>query len=89
MDVDGQSTMSGSGEMYEKFKKSGLLTKFSGYGEQPASFYDPNFEKASLREMNLDETYYGMDYDCRSSKIHYNFFTYILLFHKCFTLNYS
>ena len=69
MDLGGQSTMSGCGEIYENFKKSGLLTKFTGYGEKAASFYDPTFETAPLRELNLDETYYGMDYDCRSSKI--------------------
>ena len=65
----GQATLSGSGKIYENFKQTGLLQYFSGCGTKPVKFFDENFDTAPQREMNFDETYYGMHYDFRSSKI--------------------
>ena len=69
LDTGGQSTISGSGEMYEEFKRSGALVNYAGYGEVPKTFYDKGYKTASVRSMNLDETYHRMPYDSRRSKI--------------------
>ena len=37
-------------------------------GQIPVKFFDANFKSATLREMNFNETFYGMDYDCHTSK---------------------
>ena len=71
IECGGQATISGSGKIYENFKATGLLNFFSGCGQIPITFFDENYDTAELREMNFDETYYGMHYDCRSSKIFY------------------
>ena len=68
LDIGGQSTLSGSGEIYDEFLANGTLSKFSGYSERPVGFFETNFKTASLRKLRFDETYYGMQYDCRSSK---------------------
>ena len=64
----GQMTISGSGDIYENFKKGGLVGKVAGNAEKPVTFLEEGFDTAPLREMQFDETYYGMHYDCRSSE---------------------
>ena len=69
-DTGGQTTISGSGEIYENFKKMGKIENYSGFGQTPVNFYDPGFKTAVLRMMNFDESYHGMQYDaCRSTKL--------------------
>ena len=68
VDTGDQMTISGSGEIFEFFQQTGLLQKFSGYGEKPVTFFELGFKTASIRKMNLDETYYNMHYDIRHSE---------------------
>ena len=66
-DLGGQTTISGSGKIFKDFLESGLLRNFSGYGQKPIIFYKDDFDSASIRLMNLDETYFGMHYDVLDS----------------------
>ena len=68
LDIGGQATLSGSGAIYDKFQQTGLLQHFSGFGQKALTFFEKGYDKAPLRKMNLDETYYGMNYDVRDSK---------------------
>ena len=74
VDTGKQTTISGSGEIFEIFQKTGLIKKFSGFGTKAMTFFDENFTRAPLRKMNFDETYYKMHYDCR-----YNYNLYPIL----------
>ena len=64
----GQATISGSGEIFEKFIETGLIQNLSGNGQKPVNFYEAGFKTAPIRVINFDETFYGMHYDCRDSK---------------------
>ena len=68
VDTGGQTTISGSGKIFERFLSTGWVDTFSGYGTKPVTFLEKSFLCAPLRKMNFDETYYGMHYDCRKSK---------------------
>ena len=58
-----QFTVAGSGPIYEKFCRTGLIDGYSGFGTIPKEFSDPDFDVASLRVMKFDETFAGMKYD--------------------------
>ena len=64
-----QCTMSGSGEIYEKFKRTGVIDGFTENGLNPVKYTDPNYDAAALREMNFRDTFDGMKYDCTKSKM--------------------
>ena len=68
IDTGGQTTISGSGEIFEKFKRTGELNGYAGCGQTPKTFFEPGYKTAPVRYMNLDETYHRMPYDCRDSK---------------------
>ena len=68
MNIGGQITISGSGQEFENFQTSGVIEKLTGLSQKPVTFYEPDFKTAPLRIMNLDESYYGMQYDLRDSK---------------------
>ena len=68
IETGGQTTFSGSGEIYENFKKTGLIQNFSGYGHKPVSFFENGFDSALSREIKFNETYYDMHYDVRNSE---------------------
>ena len=60
--------MAGTGEIYKDFKRTGKLANYSGFGEQPTTFYEPNFATANVREIKYDQTFYVMPYDVRKSR---------------------
>ena len=68
MDTGGQTTITGFGQMYENFQKTGKIENYSGYGKRLVTFYEPDFKTAVIRSMNFDETFHGMQYDCCRSK---------------------
>ena len=74
MEIGGQATISGSGPIYEHFKATGIVKGFTGCGETARTFYQENFFEAPLWEINFDETYYGMHYDCRDSTYSLSFY---------------
>ena len=65
--IGSQMTFSGSGKIWENFQMSGQIQEISGVNAQPTKFYDEGFFAADVRQMNFDETYYGMHYDCHDS----------------------
>ena len=67
VDTGGQTTFSGSGEIFEKFKKCWQLKDYSGFGLNPKTFFEEGFTTAPLRYMKFDETYHRMPYDCTNS----------------------
>ena len=69
IDVDGQCTIAGIGKMFETFKATGKIQHYSGYGQEPKTFYQANYAKAACRFMKFDETFWKMPYDVRSRKI--------------------
>ena len=71
IDTGGQTTISGSGKIYEDFKASNQILGYFGFGQNPKFFYEPGYLRASVRYMNLDETYHRMPYDCTKSMLHY------------------
>ena len=71
IDTGGQTTISGTGKIFDEFKESGTLKNYTGYGQEPKTFFEKGYKRAGVRYMNFDETYHGMPYDCRCSK---NFF---------------
>ena len=77
VDMGGQTTISGTGEIYENFKKTGQLNGYAGFGETPKTFFEKGYKSASLRYMKFDETYHRMPYDCRDSEffIEFNHFS--------------
>ena len=70
LDTGQQCTIAGAGPIFDEFKRSGKVINYTGYGEEPAKFYDrKNYHTAPCRSMNFDESYYKMLYDCRSLKV--------------------
>ena len=68
-----QCTISGCGPMYEEYLKTGKITKHSGFGDEPKSFYNHDFDSAPFQFLKFDETYADMPYDSSKSKF-YNIF---------------
>ena len=60
-----QCTIAGSGKIFQEFQESGQVKEYSTVS--PVSFYAENFETASYRILNFDQTFYKMLYDCRKS----------------------
>ena len=79
VDTGGQTTISGSGKIFENFKKCGKLSGYTGMGENAVEFFDKGYKTANLRYMNFDETYHGMPYDCTRSKYICNFKYFVVL----------
>ena len=77
IDTGGQTTISGTGKIFDEFKESGTLKNYTGYGQEPKTFFEKGYKRAGVRYMNFDETYHGMPYDCRRVRI---FFFYIHAF---------
>ena len=71
-----QCSIAGFGEQYDKFKEQGHFELCLPAGITLKKYDDPDFEVARFREINFDETYPGMPYDCRRSK---NFIRIIFL----------
>ena len=70
VDTGGQTTISGSGPIFENFKETGQLQNFSGYGEIPKNFFEKGYKSAKLRYMKFNETYHRMPYNCTRSIIY-------------------
>ena len=69
IDTGQQSTLAGTGQMYEEFRCSSKVIDYTGYGQEPTKFYDKqNYHTAPCRIMQFDETFYKMPYDCHSHK---------------------
>ena len=62
-----QCTVAGSGELFDKFRRTGELKEYGG-NASPVSFYADNFETAAYRILKFDQTFYKMPYDCRNSE---------------------
>ena len=69
VDTGGQTTISGSGEIFEKFKELGQLKDYAGYGQVPKTFFDRGYKSATVCYMKFDQTYHRMPYDCMCSKL--------------------
>ena len=68
IDTGEQTTISGSGQVFEKFQRTGVMDGYTGFGMSPTKFSDPDADTALLRDMAFDETYHGMTYDVTCSK---------------------
>ena len=68
VDTGEQCSISGVGPIYEHFIQTGKLMNYSGYGTEASTFHDNDFNTASLRIVNYDETFYKMPYDVRKSE---------------------
>ena len=69
MDTGKQTTFSGSGVLLEKFTQGAPLKAYTGFGTEPAKFYDLNFDKAPFRYMKFDQAFHKVvPYDSRSSE---------------------
>ena len=58
-----QTTISGFGELFDRFLKTRKLTGYSGEKEDFTHFFDPNYKTAKLRILKFDQTYENMPYD--------------------------
>ena len=70
----------GCGEVFDNFKSSGDLNKYTGISGDPKKYYEDGWQDALLRLMKFDQSFYKMPYDCRKSMqflFHYkDFFFY-------------
>ena len=77
IDTGQQCTLAGCGEMYDEFKRSGIIKNYTGHEEGPVDFYDrKSFHNAPCYTMKFDTSYYKMPYDCctREFNVPNNFF---------------
>ena len=63
-----QCTVSGTGQIFDKFKKNEEMNKYCGYADDTVNFYDENFESAPYQLMKFDQTFFKMPYDCQKSR---------------------
>ena len=77
IDTGSQSTISGSGKIYDAFQRTGIISGYSGGGGTPMKISDPNSDLAPLRKMEFDETYHGMTYKCTRSSYLYFYHCYV------------
>ena len=68
IDNGSQCTISGSGQIFEKFEQTGVIEGYTGCGMRPVKFSHPDADAAVIRSMSFDETYHGMNYKCTRSK---------------------
>ena len=66
-----QSTISGTGDIFQRFKQTGEVKEYCADVQEPVSFYDDNFDRAHYRFLTFDQTFYKMPYDCRKSMFIY------------------
>ena len=53
LDTGLQTTIAGFGKVWDKFRETGLLQDFTGFGQNAATFEDEHFEDAALRTMTF------------------------------------
>ena len=75
----GSTTIGGHGEVYTRFKETGVLSGFPGEGTKCAILSDANYNEAALKVMEYHDTFKGLKNDVDKS-------TWILCFHL-FTCN--
>ena len=51
--------------MFENFKSSRDMNKYSGDVNDPKNYYDPGWEDSTFRFMTYDQSFYKMPYDVR------------------------
>ena len=73
-----QSTISGSGDIFQRFKDTGELKEYCTAVQQPVSFYNNNFEQVHYRSLTFDQTFYKMPYDCRNSMFFWHIIYYTM-----------
>ena len=61
------TTFGGHGEVYQKFRETGVISGFPGEGQQPAESTDDNYEDAPLKIMNFHETFRNLKKDVNHS----------------------
>ena len=71
LDTGKQCTVSGVGEMYEEFLRTGILKYFTGWGTKPAGSEDSHFEEAPLRIMTFADTYGNDKYKQSNRNLNY------------------
>ena len=64
IDTGEQTTVCGSGELFNKFLQTGVIDNFSGFGTKPVTFFKCNFSSAPYRVITYDQTFRGLPYDC-------------------------
>ena len=74
IDTGDQSTMSGSGEVFEKFQRTGVIDGYTGQGRPVTKFTDPNCDVDLLQMMDFDDTFQGLNYDVTRSNFQYFYF---------------
>ena len=62
------STLGGHGEVYTRFKETGVLSGYLGEGTQAATSSDPNFIDAAHKVMEFHETFRVLKKDVDKSK---------------------
>ena len=62
-----QCTISGIGQVFEDFLKTGNISNFTGFGTEPAKSHEQHYQEAPLRIMTFAQTYGNMHYDCSQS----------------------
>ena len=68
IDTGKQCTYLGTGECFESFKRTGLLSEFTGFGQKPAISTEDHYSEAPLRFMTFADTY-GNDKYKQSTKL--------------------
>ena len=66
--IGGQATLSECGKIYDEFRETDFFKLYFASRQKPTDFYQDGFFTAPIREMNFDETFYGMHYDCHDSE---------------------
>ena len=62
------TTVGGHGQIFEKFRDTGVIEGFPGQGTKIASIFDANYSKAPLKLMRFDETYKTLRHDVSYSE---------------------
>ena len=75
IDTGKQSTVSGTGKIFEEFKRTGVLKHFTGYGQKPALSQESHYAEALVRLMTFADTYGNDDYK-KSKKFSHHFSQY-------------
>ena len=68
IDTGQQTTVCGTGQLFNDFLQSGKVEGFTGFGTKPVHYYDGNFQDAAFRCVTFDQTFSGMPYDVRHCK---------------------
>ena len=62
METGQQATFAGAGQMYDKFKQTGIIDGYTGFGSAVVKFNDKDAKAAPLRIMSFRDTYKGTGY---------------------------